>query len=191
MKYLVMLMKRILSSRWSSPTKKFQANRSNLGLFFPIFNNELLTKDDVDLAVEEIDDTSSITIQLQKLLVDDVEESSSSSLSEAYEFDCQPAGIFCMWGSKPDVYSPLTKSKKSRSIGSGSRRWRIRNLLRQSHNEGTEDAINDEDDNEAASWLLFVGGGSCSLNPSSKRLSHVIFIFTIVDVVASYHRASY
>ena len=106
---------------------------------FPIFDNEKLTKDD---AVEEIDIASSFRIQVQKLFVDDVEESSSSSSVEASELETRHSGIFCMWRSKPDVaYSPLTKSKKSSSTGSGLRRWRIWNLLRRNRSEGKASAF--------------------------------------------------
>ncbi|CAI9283297.1 unnamed protein product [Lactuca saligna] len=106
---------------------------------FPIFDNEQRTKDD---AVEEIDNASSFRIQVQKLFVDDVEESSSSSSVEAYELEARHSGIFCMWRSKPDVaYSPLTKSKKSSSTGSGLRRWRIWSLLRRNHSEGKASAF--------------------------------------------------
>ncbi|CAH1420662.1 unnamed protein product [Lactuca virosa] len=106
---------------------------------FPIFDNEKLTK---DYAVEEIDNASSFRIQVQKLFVDDVEESSSSSSVEAYELEARHSGIFCMWRSKPDVaYSPLTKSKKSSSTGSGLRRWRIWNLLRRNRSEGKASAF--------------------------------------------------
>ncbi|KAI3665956.1 hypothetical protein L6452_44591 [Arctium lappa] len=117
---------------------------------FPVFNRDLVVKDEVDREIKakddenhEIDVSNSITGTLRKLFIDEHEESSSnsySSSSEADELESVPSGSYCVWRPKSDGRSSslMTKCKKSSSTGSGSKRWSIRYLLRRSNSEGKE-----------------------------------------------------
>ncbi|KAK9061719.1 hypothetical protein SSX86_018902 [Deinandra increscens subsp. villosa] len=89
---------------------------------FPLFNR--------DLAIQEVDREA-----LQGKLADEEEIASSSS-------DESDGGVFCVWRFKTEGgSSPLSKCKKSGSTGSGSKRWRIRDLLRRSNSEGKEPMV--------------------------------------------------
>ncbi|KAJ0469605.1 hypothetical protein HanIR_Chr14g0709691 [Helianthus annuus] len=63
--------------------------------------------------------------------IDCSETASSSSESEG-----ESPAVFCVWRNRDAGASPLSKCKKSGSTGSGSRRWRISDLLRRSNSEG-------------------------------------------------------
>ncbi|KAK9071699.1 hypothetical protein SSX86_008128 [Deinandra increscens subsp. villosa] len=115
---------------------------------FPLFNRELLNQNsEVDretgggkpkLDEEEI---AACSNSLEKLFINEREESASSSSSEADESEDDAPGVFCVWRhNKMEAAgsSPLRKCKKSSSTGSGSKRWRIRDLLRRSNSEGKE-----------------------------------------------------
>ncbi|KAK9050564.1 hypothetical protein SSX86_030466 [Deinandra increscens subsp. villosa] len=137
---------------------------------FPLFNRDLLETDEVvDREIKltddenEIDASFSVTSPLAKLFIDDPDESSSDSSSEVDELEKLPSGTFCVWrpnspadgGSSP----AMSKCKKSSSTGSGSKRWRIRYLLRRSNSEGKEPVV------------LLTRKKSDSPNPKQKRNS--------------------
>ncbi|KAI3768725.1 hypothetical protein L2E82_19555 [Cichorium intybus] len=111
-------------------------------ILFPIFNRDLVTKDEVDRTVEEVvHEDSSVIISLKKLFVGDGEGALSSSSSEAEELELEerPSGTFCMSWRKADVRSPtLAECKKSSSTGSGLRKWRIKDILCRSNSAGKE-----------------------------------------------------
>ncbi|XP_076928985.1 uncharacterized protein LOC143593152 [Bidens hawaiensis] len=92
--------------------------------FFPLFNRN---------SKDHETDASSITGAFEKLLIDQPEESSSCSSSEADELEHLPSGTFCV--------SHMTRCKKSSSTGSGSKRWRFRYFLRRSNSEGKEPMV--------------------------------------------------
>ncbi|KVI09166.1 uncharacterized protein LOC112520918 [Cynara cardunculus var. scolymus] len=113
---------------------------------FPLFNRDLLVKDEGDReAVQgKVDDDQedACSASLEKLFITEREESASSSSSEADESESEAPGVFCAWRPKMDIgSSPLSKCKKSSSTGSGSKRWRIRDLLRRSNSEGKEPMV--------------------------------------------------
>lgn len=113
-------------------------------LVFPLFNRDLLIKDEADReAVAKVDDEEdACSASLGKLFINEREESASSSSSEVYESESEAPGVFCAWRPKMDIgSSPLSKCKKSSSTGSGSKRWRIRDLLRRSNSEGKEPMV--------------------------------------------------
>ncbi|KAL8193523.1 hypothetical protein R6Q57_026658 [Mikania cordata] len=104
---------------------------------FPLFNREILIQNEVDrdpvqgkLEEEGIGCSDS----LEKLFINERGESASSSSDESD--DVESPGVFCVWRHKLEAgSSPISKCKKSRSTGSGSsgsKRWRIRDLLRRS-----------------------------------------------------------
>ncbi|KAL4568370.1 hypothetical protein LXL04_023981 [Taraxacum kok-saghyz] len=103
---------------------------------FPVFNRDALVTDQEDREAkakeDEIDVSASITDPLRKLFINEREESSSCSSSEDDESNSLH--------SKADGGSAhsITKCKKSRSTGSGAKRWSIRYLLRRSNSEGKE-----------------------------------------------------
>ncbi|KAL7598773.1 hypothetical protein Lser_V15G25942 [Lactuca serriola] len=68
---------------------------------FPLFNRDLLIKVEVKSKDNEIHASDSITSSLQKLFIDELEESSCSS-SEADELEALPSGIFCVWRPKTE-----------------------------------------------------------------------------------------
>ncbi|KAI3699805.1 hypothetical protein L2E82_44353 [Cichorium intybus] len=110
---------------------------------FPVFNRDLLVKDEVKTKDDEIHASDSITSPLRKLKIDEREESTSCSSSEADELEALPSGTYCVWKPKADGGSSpdLSKIKKSSSTGSGSKRWGIRYLLRRSNSEGKEPVV--------------------------------------------------
>ncbi|CAI9261109.1 unnamed protein product [Lactuca saligna] len=69
---------------------------------FPLFNRDLLIKDEVKSKDNEIHASDSITISLRKLFIDEPQESSSCSSSEADELEALPSGIFCVWRPKTE-----------------------------------------------------------------------------------------
>ncbi|KAI3758851.1 hypothetical protein L6452_06423 [Arctium lappa] len=106
---------------------------------FPLFDSDLLITNEADReAVAKVDDEEdACSASLGKLFINEWEEFASPSSSEADEYESEGTGVFCAWRSKMDIgSSSLSKCKKSSSTGSGSKRWRIRDLLRQSNNEG-------------------------------------------------------
>ncbi|MFS8011278.1 hypothetical protein Hanom_Chr14g01307071 [Helianthus anomalus] len=61
----------------------------------------------------------------------------SETASSSSESEGESPAVFCVWRNRTDAgASPLSKCKKSGSTGSGSRRWRISDLLRRSNSEG-------------------------------------------------------
>lgn len=108
-------------------------------IVLPIFNTDLVTMDDVD-----VDHTaSSDVIPLANMLQNDSEETPPSfSLSEAEELEDTSSGTFCVSWRKAEVKSGgPTLIKKSRSTGSeeiGSRKWRIKDIIRRSNSLGKE-----------------------------------------------------
>nr|XP_043634672.1 uncharacterized protein LOC122605782 [Erigeron canadensis] len=110
---------------------------------FPFFNRDLLTEKEHIVVCDgpNIDSLQNLFIserdrdrELEK------EEYASSSESESEE---EGSGMFCVWrNNKTDqngAGSPLSKCKKSSSTGSGSKRWRIKDLLlMRSNSEGKE-----------------------------------------------------
>nr|GEW20134.1 hypothetical protein [Tanacetum cinerariifolium] len=123
-------------------------------------SNSLLPDHDneFNFVIEEDDNHLSPTVYplfnqncdtLQSLFIterqDDQQPDTSSSDDEEDEGNENGRGaVFCVWKGKSDTSSSsvsLTKCKKSRSTGSGSKRWRIRDLLRRSNSEGKEPAI--------------------------------------------------
>ncbi|KAL4568371.1 hypothetical protein LXL04_023982 [Taraxacum kok-saghyz] len=114
---------------------------------FPVFNRDLLAKDEEKREVKSKDDeihaSDSITGPLRRLFIVEQEESSSCSSSEADELEALPAETYCVWRPKADGGSSpaMTKIKKSSSTGSGSKRWGIRYLLRRSKSDGKEPVV--------------------------------------------------
>ncbi|KAJ0843993.1 hypothetical protein HanRHA438_Chr15g0697441 [Helianthus annuus] len=90
---------------------------------FPVFNRHF------PVNIEVANETNT----LEKLFIDQHEESSSCSSSETDELERIPSGTFCVW--QPTV---ITNSKKNSSIGYGSKWWIIRYLLQRSNSEGKE-----------------------------------------------------
>ncbi|KAD5961117.1 hypothetical protein E3N88_12590 [Mikania micrantha] len=116
-------------------------------LVFPLFNRDLLIQNEVDREITQIrrgklvEEETACSNSLQKLFINEREESASSS-SEAEESDGEAPAVFCVWRHKTDTgASPLSKCKKSSSTGSGSKRWRIRDLLRRSYSDGKEPMV--------------------------------------------------
>ncbi|XP_059643359.1 uncharacterized protein LOC132285207 [Cornus florida] len=105
---------------------------------FPIFDRNLLTREDQDHDQTE-SDVPAIRIPLSKLFVEDREPSSVSS-SEADELESVPPGTYCVWRPKVVEASP-SRCKKSNSTGSASKRWRFSNLLRRSNSEGKDSFV--------------------------------------------------
>ncbi|KAI3761932.1 hypothetical protein L1987_52355 [Smallanthus sonchifolius] len=102
-------------------------------ILLPIFNTDLVTKDEVD------HDDPSVMIPLQNLLPGDGEESSEYSSSEVDELENTSSGTFCVSWRKSEVKSPIvTKSRSTGSDESGSRRWKIKDILRRSNSLGKE-----------------------------------------------------
>ncbi|KAI3784729.1 hypothetical protein L1987_43834 [Smallanthus sonchifolius] len=105
-------------------------------ILLPIFNTDLVTKDDVD------HDDSSAIIPVEKMLPSDSDDTPSSSSSEAEELENTSSGTFCVsWrkaGARSPAHSHIKKSRSTGSDESGSRRWKIKDILRRSNSLGKE-----------------------------------------------------
>ncbi|MFS8017386.1 hypothetical protein Hanom_Chr15g01379781 [Helianthus anomalus] len=115
---------------------------ASFAVHFPVFNVDLVN-DEVDHEIKPKTDENREIDALRKLFVDDLDESSSYSSSEIDELENIPSGTFCVWrpnitGETDTSSAVMAKCKKSSSTGSGSKRWRIRYLLRRSNSEGKE-----------------------------------------------------
>ncbi|KAL7608960.1 hypothetical protein Lser_V15G13182 [Lactuca serriola] len=108
-------------------------------IVFPLFNRDLVVKDEVKSKDNEIHASDS----LRKLFIDEPEESSSCSSSEADELEALPSGTYCVWRPKTEGGSSavMTKIKKSSSTGSLLKKWKLRYMLRRSNSEGKDPVV--------------------------------------------------
>ncbi|KAL2500052.1 Protein of unknown function (DUF1645) [Abeliophyllum distichum] len=123
---------------------------SKIKPIFPIFNRDLLVNnEDFSTSLgnklsESSDQAESIGIPLNKLFIGDriekEREIPSSSSSEADELDSVPPGTYCVWRPKVPEPSP-SQCRKSKSTGSGSRRWKLSNLMRRSNSDGKDSFV--------------------------------------------------
>ncbi|KAK1410123.1 hypothetical protein QVD17_36656 [Tagetes erecta] len=107
---------------------------------FSFIRDEEVSETD-DAVKQKLEEENDCSDALQKLFINeqrDFTTASSSSSESEVEHDSPEKMIgFCAWRYKTDAgASPLSKCKKSGSTGSGSKRWRIRHLLRRSNSEG-------------------------------------------------------
>ncbi|KAG9149679.1 hypothetical protein Leryth_025654 [Lithospermum erythrorhizon] len=105
---------------------------------------------------------STIKVPLSKLFIEENEdhEPPSSSSSEADEVESIPPGRYCVWKPKAAPPSPST-CNKSKSTGFGSKRWKLRDLLRRSNSEGKD------------SFIFLTPKRKEEKNESKKKLSNV------------------
>ncbi|KAH6829222.1 hypothetical protein C2S53_015676 [Perilla frutescens var. hirtella] len=117
------------------------------GPVFPVFNRDLI-ENGFELSTSGGSDQpeSKNLVPLSKLFAeeDDDERDSdppSCSSSEADELENIPAGTYCVW--RPRMSEPPLPSqcKKSKSTGSASKRWKLRDLLRRSKSDGKESFV--------------------------------------------------
>ncbi|CAA0823410.1 Protein of unknown function (DUF1645 [Striga hermonthica] len=95
---------------------------------FPVFNRDLLDSSE-----------SSVAVPLSRLFIEEDRERDcppSCSSSEADELENVPSGTYCVW--RPRMPSQCRKSK---STGSASRRWNLRDLLRRSKSDGMDSFV--------------------------------------------------
>ncbi|XP_023747285.1 uncharacterized protein LOC111895440 [Lactuca sativa] len=125
-----------------------EENDSTGRTVFPVFNRDLLVKDEEDREAKakenELHVFSSITGSLQKLFIEEREESSLYSSWEEEESESLHSKTCCMWRLKVNGGSPscMSKCKKSSSAGSRTKRWSIRYFfLRRSNSEGKEPMV--------------------------------------------------
>ncbi|XVF14099.1 hypothetical protein REPUB_Repub09cG0028000 [Reevesia pubescens] len=106
---------------------EFVNNLPQTSSYFPIFNRDLLLKEDEE----------AIRIPLRNLFIGDGDLPSSSSSSEADELEGLPTESYCVWKPKQSPESSPNRCKKSKSTGSSSsKRWRlIKDLLKRSNSD--------------------------------------------------------
>ncbi|GKA70292.1 hypothetical protein Tco_0776356 [Tanacetum coccineum] len=117
-------------------------------ILLPIFDTDVVTKDEVESEVKELDDktdSDSLIIPLEKLLISETGDPVSYSSEEAEKaekedgIEKRASKTFCVTWRKPRNHAAI---KKSRSTGSesdsGSRKWRITDILRRSNSAGKE-----------------------------------------------------
>ncbi|XP_051117135.1 uncharacterized protein LOC127241909 [Andrographis paniculata] len=117
-----------------------------IGPYFPIFNRDLLIGDGSEerKSYENEQVESSTPIPLGKLFIEEDNERDnplSCSSSEADELEQIPAGTYCVWRPKLADSPVPNQCKKSKSTGSSSRGWRIRDLLRRSNSDGKDSFV--------------------------------------------------
>ncbi|PSR87577.1 Vicilin-like seed storage protein [Actinidia chinensis var. chinensis] len=108
---------------------------------FPVFNRDLLMRE--DRSGDGKPDVSNLRLSLKNLFMgarEDRDPPSSSSSSEVDEFESIPDGTYCVWRPKLVDASP-SRCKKSKSTGSASKRWRIRDFLRRSNSDGKDSLV--------------------------------------------------
>lgn len=126
-----------------SEDKEFSAEEfaydGQIGSFFPVFNRDLLRRNDGD----DRPLGTKINVPLGKLLFgdDDGDNPGSCSSSEAEELENIPAGTYCVWRPKAADQPSPSRCKKSRSTGSTSKRWKFSDLLRRSNSEGKDSFV--------------------------------------------------
>lgn len=108
------------------------------GPVFPLFNRDL-----IENGCEQPLESNNL-VPLSKLFAEEAEEREfppSCSSSEADELENIPAGTYCVW--RPRMAEPPMPSqcKKSKSTGSASKRWKLRDLLRRSKSDGKESFV--------------------------------------------------
>ncbi|CAA3016876.1 Hypothetical predicted protein [Olea europaea subsp. europaea] len=108
---------------------------------FPVFNRDLLVSyDDYDKGLSG-EGVESIRIPLKKNFMEKCKNDyPSSSSSEADELETIPPGTYCVWRPEFSKSSPC-QCKKSKSTGSGSKRWKFRDLVRRCNSEGKDSFI--------------------------------------------------
>lgn len=109
------------------------------GPVFPVFNRDLINDQDKEVIKRNDDASALIQVPLRNLFIEEREPPSSSS-SEADELESVPPGTYCVWRPKFVQSSPAT-CKKSKSTGSASKRFRIRDLLRRSNSDGKDSFV--------------------------------------------------
>ncbi|KAL8097774.1 uncharacterized protein LOC141682850 [Apium graveolens] len=109
---------------------------NNHGPVFPIFNRNY----ENEVYNNEADST--IKLPLKNLFLEENETSHlSSSSSSEDELETIPPGTYCIWRPKNDVESSPATCKKSKSTGSASKRFRIRDLIKRSNSEGKTSSL--------------------------------------------------
>ncbi|CAA3016875.1 uncharacterized protein LOC111409578 [Olea europaea var. sylvestris] len=108
---------------------------------FPVFNHDLLVSyDDFDKGLSG-EGVESVRIPLKKNFMEKYEnEYLSSSSSKVDELETIPLGTYCVWRPEFSKSSP-SQCKKSKSTGSGSKRWKFRDLVRRCNSEDKDSLI--------------------------------------------------
>lgn len=112
-----------------------------VGQVFPVFNRDLLSRDDQGGRRADDDDDDDLD---HRPVDDQPPPSPSSSSSEADELEQVPAGTYCVWTPKRAVPESPRQCKKSKSTGSSSspsKRWRLRDLLRRCNSDGKDSFV--------------------------------------------------
>lgn len=110
-------------------------------LYYPVFDQNLLNDDD-DGVVSSVspvpnETTTRRRLPLRTLMFEESSEataSCSSSTDESIDLEGVVEGSYCVWNPN----SVGIERKKSSSAGSGSNRWKLRNLLLRSHSDGKD-----------------------------------------------------
>lgn len=110
-------------------------------LYYPVFDQNLLNDDD-DVVVSSVspvpeETTTRRRLPLRTLMFEESSEataSCSSSTDESIDLEGIAEGSYCVWNPN----SVGIERKKSSSAGSGSKRWKLRNLLLRSHSDGKD-----------------------------------------------------
>lgn len=113
------------------------------GPVFPVFNRDLIESAG-ELSTSgggSEQPQSSNLIPLSKLFAEEDEFLPSSSSSEADELENVPAGTYCVWRPRAAPPPLPNQCEKSKSTGSASKRWKIRDLLRRSKSDGKESFV--------------------------------------------------
>lgn len=111
---------------------------------YPIFDRSLLFHapaplNDAVTSASDVPNKNEATrrrrLPLRKLMFEEGETAScSSSTDESVDLEGVTEGSYCVWNPN----SVGMERKKSNSTGSGSKRWKLRNLLPRSHSDGKD-----------------------------------------------------
>lgn len=124
-----------------------------IGPVFPVFNRDLLSKNQAQADVDH--DEQTLRLPLKQLFLEERDPTTSEDEEEEVDDGLEgvPPGTYCVWtpNNSNSAKGAPSRCKKSNSTGtkttgsssssSGSRRWRILNLLRRSKSEGKDSFV--------------------------------------------------
>ncbi|KAL6521765.1 hypothetical protein OROGR_018334 [Orobanche gracilis] len=159
--------------------------RNQIVQVYPVFNGDLFLDNGGEsgaCAGSKLLE-SSVAIPLGKLFIEEDQEERdyppSCSSSEADEMENVPAGLYCVWRPKMAEAPVPGQCKKSKSTGSASKRWNLRDLLRRCKSDGKDGFLfinsnrKDEKSGESSEARSAFGGGGAPRSPSAHETFYI------------------
>ncbi|KAL6587478.1 hypothetical protein OROMI_000456 [Orobanche minor] len=158
--------------------------RNQIGQVYPVFNGDLLLDNGGESGAcggSKVLE-SSVAIPLGRLFIEEDQEERdyppSCSSSEADEMENVPASAYCVWRPKMADAPVPGQCKKSKSTGSASKRWNIRDLLRRCKSDGKDGFVyinsnHKEEKSGESSEARSASGGGAPRSPSAHEAFYI------------------